>query len=360
MIAGAKTLKKTYKTNEKLPTVHWLPLRPNDTKDTIWYLMDDEKLLKDLDLSEFETTFKLNQPSGFKNKKESIVDGSQVDGGVKKTPTKQLDSLMEHTRLKNIAICRRKLPQNLSISDLVKAINALDTKTISNDTIELLQRMIPVEAEVKAYREYSVARKDIEKLTDEDKLMRQFSAVERFATKLQIMSFMSGFDEVVKMVKPQIDTVSVASKSLRNSAKLKRVLELILAFGNYMNSQKKGPCYGFKLQSLDSLTITKSTDKKQHIVHYLASVIEQKYPDLKSFYTELSFLEKASQFSLENIMTDVVELERGMELTKRELENRLNAPNAQERDKLSQNAALKEFADAAGEQLRSLPTEANR
>ena len=68
---------------------------------------------------------------------------------------------MEHTRLKNIAICRRKLPQNLSISDLVKAINALDTKTISNDTIELLQRMIPVEAEVKAYREYSVAGKDI-------------------------------------------------------------------------------------------------------------------------------------------------------------------------------------------------------
>jgi hypothetical protein len=45
--------------------------------------------------------------------------------------------------------------------------------------------------------------------------------------------------------------------------KLRRVLELILAFGNYMNSVKKGPCYGFKLQSLDSLTITKSTDKKQ-------------------------------------------------------------------------------------------------
>ena len=94
------------------------------------------------------------------------------------------------------------------------------------------------------------------------------------------------------------------------------MLELILAFGNYMNSQKKGPCYGFKLQSLDSLTITKSTDKKQHIVHYLASVVEQKYPELKSFYTELTMLDKASQFSLENIMTDVVELERGMELTR--------------------------------------------
>ena len=157
------------------------------------------------------------------------------------------------------------------------------------------------------------------------------------------------------------DTHSSLSPLLfRSSKKLKRVLELILAFGNYMNSQKKGPCYGFRLQSLDSLTITKSTDKKQHIVHYLASVVEQKYPELKNFYSELTFLDKASQFSLENIMTDVVELERGMELTRRELENRLKAPNAQERDKVSQNAALKDFADAAGDQLRSLRTEANR
>ena len=130
------------------------------------------------------------------------------------------------------------------------------------------------------------------------------------------------------------------------------MLELILAFGNYMNSQKKGPCYGFKLQSLDSLTITKSTDKKQHIVHYLAQVVEQKYPELKNFYSELTFLDKACQFSVENIMTDVAELEKGMELTRRELENRLKAPNAQEREKVAQNTALKEFADAAGEQGR--------
>jgi len=34
--------------------------------------------------------------------------------------------------------------------------------------------------------------------------MRQFSCVERFGTKLQIMSFMASFDENVKNVKPQV------------------------------------------------------------------------------------------------------------------------------------------------------------
>ena len=193
----------------------------------------------------------------------------------RKTPTRQLDTLMEHTRLKNMAICRRKLPP-IPVQDLIRAVNALDIVTVSTDVVELLQRMIPLDTEIKAYREYNAAGKDVEKLTEEDRLMRQFACVERFGTKLQIMSFMASFDDSIKNVRPQIDTVSIASKSLRTSKKMKKVLELILAFGNYMNSTKKGPCYGFKLQSLDSLTITKSTDKKQHIVHYIADLVHQK------------------------------------------------------------------------------------
>ena len=51
--------------------------------------------------------------------------------------------------------------------------------------------------------------------------MRQFSVIERMKVKLQIMSFMSTFDECLKMVKPQVDTVAVAAKSLRHSKKMK-------------------------------------------------------------------------------------------------------------------------------------------
>ena len=63
---------------------------------------------------------------------------------------------MEHTRLKNMAICKRKLPQNLSVQDLVKAINALDVNILNMDTVELLQRMVPLEEEIKKYREFTL------------------------------------------------------------------------------------------------------------------------------------------------------------------------------------------------------------
>ena len=80
----------------------------------------------------------------------------EIDNPTKEKKIEKL-SLMEHTRLKNMAICKRKLPQNLSLQDLVKAINALDIKTLNMDTVELLQRMVPVDDEIKKYREYTSA-----------------------------------------------------------------------------------------------------------------------------------------------------------------------------------------------------------
>ncbi len=196
------------------------------------------------------------------------------------------------------------------------------------------------------------------------------------------MAFMASFDENVKNVRPQIETIAFASKSLRSSTKMKKVLEFILAFGNYMNSTKKGPCYGFRLQSLDSLTITKSSDKKQHILHYIADlvhtryeevlfnvsfiswknikvrfqkaftklfsiVIFNRYPELKNFDSELRFLEKAAQYSLENIMIDLKELEKGMDQTRKELDNRA-------KDKSKQNHMLQDFVTRAGELVAKL------
>ena len=54
-------------------------------------------------------------------------------------------------------------------------------------------------------------------------------------------------------------------------------------------------------------------DKKQTLVHYLANLVNSKYPELKGFDSELKYIDKAAQFSLENILTDVRELEKGAE-----------------------------------------------
>ena len=52
----------------------------------------------------------------------------------------------------------------------------------------------------------------------------------------------------------KVRSVNEASVSIRNSVRLKKVLELILALGNYMNSNRKGVAAGFKIQSLSRVS----------------------------------------------------------------------------------------------------------
>ena len=89
-----------------------------------------------------------------------------------------------------------------------------------------------------------------------------------------------------------------AANSVKNSTKLRKVLEIVLAFGNYMNSSKRGPAYGFRLQSLDTLLETKSSDKRMALLHYIVETIRFKFPELLNFESELMYIEKASTGNL--------------------------------------------------------------
>ena len=136
-----------------------------------------------------------------------------------------------------------------------------------------------------------------------------------------------------------------ASNSLKQSRKFKQVLEIVLAFGNYLNSSKRGPAYGFKLQSLDTLLDTKSTDKRQSLLHYIVATIRQKFPDNLNFDSEIYCTDKAAQISLENIVTDVHELEKGMEQVRKE---------AELRSKGAQTHILRDFLNNTEEKLKKV------
>ena len=55
---------------------------------------------------------------------------------------------------------------------------------------------------------------------------------------------LADFDEILLHSKPQVDALYRASNQLANSAPFNKLLEIILAFGNYMNSAKRGSAYG--------------------------------------------------------------------------------------------------------------------
>ncbi|KAK2711270.1 hypothetical protein QYM36_012454, partial [Artemia franciscana] len=325
-------------------------------KGTIFSELDDEKVFAVIDFHEFEEQFKLgNQAMSNRSSGSSEIDGFATIGS-KRFKKPEATSVLEHTRLRNIAyaltagvggaldplrplnlrlkifsadnfralrntaISRRKLEHPLET--IVQAVNLLDLKTLKIDMVEILQRMVPTDIEVKAYRDYVNSGKSVDLLTEEDKFLFQLTKVDRLATKLNVMNYIANFYDNVHLIQPQIQTIHAASRSIHQSKKLKRLLEIVLAFGNYMNSARRGPAYGFKLQSLDALTDTKTADKKLSLLHYIAETVGAKFPEVTGFDAELRFLEKAAGISLENLGTDVHELDKGMELAKKELEFR--------------------------------------
>uniref|UniRef100_A0A4W6G2K2 Formin-like 2b n=1 Tax=Lates calcarifer TaxID=8187 RepID=A0A4W6G2K2_LATCA len=332
---AAVKIKKPIQTKFRMPVLNWVALKPSQINGTVFNDIDDESILQDLDVEGFEELFKTK------------AQGPAVDLTLsrqklpQKAPSKV--SLLEANRAKNLAITLRKAGQGSEV--ICRAIHTFDLRTVRVDFVECLMRFLPTEAEVKLLRQYERDRKPLESLSDEDRFMMQFSRIERLSQRMSIMTFMGNFTDNVQMLTPQLHAIIAASVSIKSSQKLKKILEIILALGNYMNSSKRGAVYGFKLQSLDLLLETKSTDRKQTLLNYIANVVREKYPTVSLFYNELHYVDKAAAVSLENVLCDVKELQRGMELTWREFS-------------VQHNATLKDFISRHESRLNKLQEDA--
>uniref|UniRef100_A0AAX7SZF2 Formin-like 2b n=1 Tax=Astatotilapia calliptera TaxID=8154 RepID=A0AAX7SZF2_ASTCA len=335
MSRTAVKIKKPIQTKFRMPVLNWVALKPSQINGTIFNDIDDESILQDLNVEEFEEMFKTK------------AQGPAVDLTLsrqklpQKAPSKV--SLLEANRAKNLAITLRKAGQGSEV--ICRAIQTFDLRTVRVDFVECLTRFLPTEAELKLLRQYERDRKPLEALSDEDRFMMQFSRLERLSQRMTIMTFMGNFNDNIQMLTPQLHAMIAASVSIKSSQKLKKILEIILALGNYMNSSKRGAVYGFKLQSLDLLLETKSTDRTQTLLHYISNVVREKYPAVSLFYNELHYVDKAAAVSLENVLSDVKELQRGMELTWREFS-------------VSHNATLKDFISRNESRLSKLQEDA--
>lgn len=59
-----------------------------------------------------------------------------------------------------------------------------------------------------------------------------------------------------------VSALTKASKEILHSRNLKQLLEVVLAFGNFMNKGQRGNAYGFKVSSLNKIADTKSSIDK--------------------------------------------------------------------------------------------------
>ncbi|XP_054657823.1 formin-like protein 1 isoform X1 [Grus americana] len=313
---GSVKVKKPIQTKFRMPVFNWVALKPSQIDGTVFTELNDEKVLQELDMSDFEEQFKTKAQGPGLDISALKVKATQ------KAPSKV--TLMESNRAKNLAITLRK--GGRSIQDICTAIETYDQQALSLDFLELLLRFLPTEYERTLIGKFEREQQSLEELSDEDQFMIRFSKIPRLVERMNVMIFLGNFNDTAQLLMPQLNAIIAASMSLKSSSKLRNILEIVLAFGNYMNSSKRGAAYGFRLQSLDALLEMKSTDRKQTLLHYLVRVITEKYPELTGFHTELHFLDKAGTVSLDSVLQDVRSLQQGMELTRKEFMRQDDSP----------------------------------
>ncbi|KAG8505089.1 Formin-like protein 2 [Galemys pyrenaicus] len=323
MGSGVKA-KKPIQTKFRMPLLNWVALKPSQITGTVFTELNDEKVLQELDMSDFEEQFKTKSQG-------PSLDISALKGkAAQKAPSKA--TLIEANRAKNLAITLRK--GNLGADRICQAIEMYDLQVLGLDFLELLTRFLPTEYERSLIARFEQEQRPLEELSEEDRFMLRFSRIPRLSERMATLTFLGNFPDTVQLLMPQLNAIIAASMSIKSSDKLRQILEIVLAFGNYMNSSKRGAAYGFRLQSLDVLLEMKSTDRKQTLLHYLVKVIAEKYPQLTGFHSDLHFLDKAGSVSLDSVLGDVRSLQRGLELTQREFVRQDNC------------AVLKEFLRA--------------
>ena len=101
--------------------------------------------------------------------------------------------------------------------------------------------------------------------------------IPRYSQRLKALYFMRTRDERIGDIKPQAEDVLFGCREVVSSQKLRKVLAVVLAFGNFMNRGNRGNAFGFKLASLNRISDTKSsTDKDITLLHYLIKTLESK------------------------------------------------------------------------------------
>lgn len=109
------------------------------------------------------------------------------------------------------------------------------------------------------------------------RLLHWFCRVPHYEQRLRSLHYKKRFQVTLSEIQPRITSVMEASREVSRSRRLRRLLEIVLALGNYMNRGARGNASGFRLASLNRLADTKSSSAKgTTLLHYLVQILEKK------------------------------------------------------------------------------------
>ncbi|XP_037915647.1 disheveled-associated activator of morphogenesis 1 isoform X2 [Hermetia illucens] len=294
-----------------LKSFNWSKLPDAKVQGTVWSELDDSKWYNSIELESIDKLFSAYQKNGVSN------DGSIEDLRMMGKPRAKILSVIDGRRAQNCTILLSKL--KMSDEEISKAILSMDSnEQLPIDMVEQLLKFTPSAEERALLDEHS---EDIDSLARADRFLYEISKIPHYEQRLKSLHYKKRFMLTINDLSPRIASVMEASREVARSRRLRKLLELVLALGNYMNRGARGNASGFRLASLNRLADTKSSSLKgTTLLHFLVQVIERKFKDLLKLDEDLPHVREASKVSLGEMDKDIQMLRTGLTEVSREIE----------------------------------------
>ncbi|XP_068587411.1 protein diaphanous homolog 1-like, partial [Cebidichthys violaceus] len=273
----------------------------------------------------------------------------QGDGDEKK--------LLQKKKVKELKILDSKCSQNLSIflgsvrvpyEEIKNAVLQVNEKVITESMVQNLIKLLPEAEQMTVLGEM---KEEYDDLAESEQFAVVMSGVKRLMPRLQAILFKLQFEEQLNNIKPDVVSVTAACEEFSKSQTFPKLLQIILLVGNYMNAgSRNGKAFGFSISYLCKLRDTKSADLKQTLLHFLADVCQEQYPEIMGFADELIHVEKASRVSAETLQKNLETMGRQIKKLEKDLET--FPPPQNDKDMFAEK--MSSFVGTAYEQFEKL------
>uniref|UniRef100_A0A671NDY8 Disheveled-associated activator of morphogenesis 1-like n=1 Tax=Sinocyclocheilus anshuiensis TaxID=1608454 RepID=A0A671NDY8_9TELE len=297
-------------------------LSTNKLEGTVWADIDDSKVFKILDLVDIEKTFSAYQRQQDFFMVNNCKQKEAEDDALSSKKVKEL-SVIDGRRAQNCNILLSRL--KVSNEEIKRAILTMDEQEdLPKDMLEQMMKFVPEKCDVDLLEEH---KHELDRMAKADRFLYEMSRINHYQQRLQSLYFKKKFAERISEIKPKVEALTKASKEVLHSRNLKQLLEVVLAFGNYMNKGQRGNAYGFKISSLNKIADTKSSiDKNITLLHYLITILEKKYSKVMLFSEELQNVPEAAKVNMTELEKEINHLRSGLKSVESELEFQKKRP----------------------------------
>jgi len=246
----------------------------------------------------------------------------------------------------SIALARCKLP----VSTIKTALFDMDSTVMPEEVLESLLKYAPTKDELRNCCQYTG---NAALLGPTELFFRDVGEIPQLKVRLQLLLFKTTFDESTEMVLDSLKVVDHARKQIHDSTNLKKILEVILALGNFMNS---GQAKGFQLSSLSHLKSSKAQDNKTTLLTFLIQHVRKNCPEAQDFVRDCSSVKPASLVETSFVTSELKSVLANLQTLEQELKRAMQA--ADPKDKFV--SSMLDFYKSARARAKKLTLARNR